>query len=166
MLSGSAVTLEDGRHLLMYTGVLKERQRDGGSCEVQTQCIAVGDGIDYEKYEQNPVLDEKDLPKGGSRFDFRDPKMWKAQDNTYRCVVGNRHDDGSGQILLYASADGFHWNFRNVLVSNRNRFGTMWECPDFFQLDGKWVLLVSPQDMLPQGFEYHNGQAGTLCRYR
>lgn len=160
--SGSAVTLEDGRHLLMYTGVLKERQRDGGSCEVQTQCIAVGDGIDYEKYEQNPVLDEKDLPKGGSRFDFRDPKMWKAQDNTYRCVVGNRHDDGSGQILLYASTDGFHWNFRNVLVSNRNRFGTMWECPDFFQLDGKWVLLVSPQDMLPQGFEYHNGN-GTLC---
>ena len=38
----------------------------------------------------------------------------------------------------------------------------MWECPDLFQLDGKWVLLTSPQDMLPQGFEYHNGN-GTLC---
>ncbi len=90
----------------MYTGVLKERQRDGGSCEVQTQCIAVGDGIDYEKYEQNPVLDEKDLPKGGSRFDFRDPKMWKAQDNTYRCVVGNRHDDGSGQTATVSELCG------------------------------------------------------------
>ena len=30
------------------------------------------------------------------------------------------------------------------------------------ELDGKWVLLTSPQDMLPQGFEYHNGN-GTLC---
>ena len=38
----------------------------------------------------------------------------------------------------------------------------MWECPDFFELDGKWVLLTSPQDMLPSGFEYHNGN-GTLC---
>ena len=38
----------------------------------------------------------------------------------------------------------------------------MWECPDFFKLDGKWVLLTSPQDMLPQGLEYHNGN-GTLC---
>ena len=26
----------------------------------------------------------------------------------------------------------------------------MWECPDFFELDGKQLLLVSPLDMLPQ----------------
>ena len=38
----------------------------------------------------------------------------------------------------------------------------MWECPDFFSLDGKDVVLVSPQDMLPKDFEYHNGD-GTLC---
>ena len=38
----------------------------------------------------------------------------------------------------------------------------MWECPDFFELDGKWVLITSPMDMLPSGFEYHNGN-GTLC---
>jgi beta-fructofuranosidase len=38
----------------------------------------------------------------------------------------------------------------------------MWECPDFFTLDGKQVLICSPQDMLPEGFEYHNGN-GTLC---
>ncbi len=160
--SGSAVALQDGRQLLMYTGVLRERQRDGGLCEIQTQCVAVGDGVDYEKYEGNPVLDEKDLPEGGSRFDFRDPKMWRREDGTYGCVVGNRGADGSGQILLYTSPDGFCWSFKKVLIANHNRFGSMWECPDFFQLDGKWVLLTSPQDMLPQGFEYHNGN-GTLC---
>ena len=160
--SGSAVTLPDGRQLLMYTGVLRERQRDGGLCEIQTQCLAVGNGVDYEKYEGNPVLDEKDLPEGGSRFDFRDPKMWRREDGSYGCVVGNRDADGSGQILLYTSDDGFHWSFKKVLIANHNRFGSMWECPDFFCLDGKWVLLTSPQDMLPQGFEYHNGN-GTLC---
>ena len=29
----------------------------------------------------------------------------------------------------------------------------MWECPDFFELDGKYVLLTSPQDMLPEGMK-------------
>ena len=160
--SGSAVELPDGRQLLMYTGVLKERQGHGEYREVQTQCLAAGDGLDYEKYEQNPVLDDTDIPEGSSRFDFRDPRIWRHTDGTYRCVVGSRPADGSGQILLYASGDGFHWKFKSVLVSNHDRFGKMWECPDFFELDGKWVLLVSPQDMLPEGFEYHNGN-GTLC---
>lgn len=160
--SGSAIELPDGRQLLMYTGMFKERQKSGGFLEVQTQCLAVGDGVDYEKYEKNPVLDERDIPEGSSRFDFRDPKMWRKKDGTYACVIGNRPADGSGQILLYTSEDGFDWKYKKVLASNNNRFGKMWECPDFFELDGKWVLLISPQDMLPQGYEYHNGN-GTLC---
>lgn len=160
--SGSAVTLPDGRHLLMYTGVMKEHQADGEFREVQTQCVAVGDGTDYEKYSGNPVLDASDLPEGSSRFDFRDPKVWQKADGTYCCVAGNRPADGSGQILLFTSPDGFAWSFKKILASNHNRFGKMWECPDFFELDGKWVLLTSPQDMLPSGFEYHNGN-GTLC---
>lgn len=160
--SGSAVVLPDGRHLLMYTGVVKEHQADDVFCDVQTQCLAVGDGVDYEKYRMNPVLDWRDLPKGASRYDFRDPKMWQEKDGTYYCVAGNRPADGSGQILLYVSKDGFKWEFKSILAANHNRFGKMWECPDFFELDGTWVLLTSPQDMLPKGFEYHNGN-GTLC---
>ena len=160
--SGSALMLPDGRQLLMYTGVVMERQKNGEMREVQTQCLAVGNGMDYEKYEQNPVLDETDLPKGASRFDFRDPKMWQKADGTYCCLIGSRPSDGSGQILLYTSKDAFQWKFQNVLCANQNRFGLMWECPDFFALDQKYVLLTSPQDLMPQGLEFHNGN-GTLC---
>lgn len=160
--SGSAAVLPDGRHLLMYTGVVRERCQDGSKYDTQTQCLAVGDGTDYEKVKENPVLDAGDLPAGGSSRDFRDPKMWRKTDGTYCCIIGNRAADGSGQILLYTSPDGFSWKYDKVLASNQNRFGKMWECPDFFELDGKWVLLVSPQDMLPQGLEYRNGN-GTLC---
>lgn len=160
--SGSAVELADGRQLLMYTGVHKEVQEDGGVREVQAQCIAIGDGRDYEKYQGNPVLDEKDLPDGGSKYDFRDPKMWKAPDGTFRCVVGNCAPERDGQILLYSSKDGLDWKYEKILAANHGRFGKAWECPDFFELDGKQVLLTSPMDMLPQGLEYHNGN-GTLC---
>lgn len=160
--SGSAVTLKDGRQLLMYTGVVNETQPDGSSLGVQTQCIAFGDGTDYVKYGQNPVLDSSNLPENSSRYDFRDPRLWQMEDGSFRCVVGSCTPEKDGQILLFGSPDGIHWKFEKILIQNKGRFGRMWECPDFFELDGKQVLLVSPQDMLPHGFEYHNGN-GTLC---
>ena len=160
--SGSAIELEDGRQLLMYTSVNQEKLEDGTVRDIQTQAVAVGDGKDYEKYDKNPVLTAKDLPKGASKVDFRDPKIWKGNDGNFYCVIGSRPADGSGQILLYRSKNGFEWEFVSILAKNQNRYGKMWECPDFFELDGKYVLLTSPQDMLPEGLEFHNGN-GTLC---
>lgn len=160
--SGGAVELPDGRQLLMYTGVRRERNADGFFQDVQTQCIAVGDGLDYEKYEGNPVLDAKDLPKGGSAVDFRDPKIWREEDGTYYAVIGNRASDSSGMILLYRSGDAVNWEFVRVLDASGNQYGKMWECPDFFPLDGSQVLLTSPQEMVTVGLEFHAGH-GTLC---
>ncbi len=160
--SGSAMPLPDGRLLLMYTGVRNEIGYRGRLTAVQTQNMAIGDGIDFVKYEGNPVLGGESLPEGASREDFRDPKMLRLPDGSYLALIGNRPADGSGQILKYASRDGFHWSYAGRLVENRCRYGRMWECPDMFFLDGKAVLLTSPQDMLPEGFEYHNGN-GTLC---
>lgn len=160
--SGSAIELEDGRQLLMYTGVTRVENEDGEMVDCQTQCLAVGDGVNYVKYEKNPVLTEADLPEGASKIDFRDPKLWKDEEGIYWAVIGNRPADGSGQILLFRSEDAFSWRYFSTLDENQNRFGKMWECPDFFPLNDKHVLLVSPQDMLPEGFEYHNGN-GNLC---
>ena len=159
--SGSAIELPDGRQLLMYTGVREERQEDGSMKPYQTQCLAVGDGVDYEKYEGNPVITAADLPKGGSCHDFRDPKIWRESDGYY-AVVGNRPADGSGSILLFRSEDAFHWSYQGRVASNHNQYGKMWECPDYFKLDGKDVLLVSPQEMMPIGLEFHAGN-GTVC---
>ena len=159
--SGSATELPDGRQLLMYTGNRNTRRKNGSVVSTQTQCLAVGDGIDYVKYEHNPVLDAKDLPEGGSPIDFRDPKIW-FEDGKFWAVVGNRAADKSGSILLFESENGFDWRFASVLASCHNQFGKMWECPDFFELEGKHVLLTSPQDMTSMGLEFHPGNS-TLC---
>lgn len=160
--SGSAAELPDGRQLLLYTGVQKTGTGDSAE-EIQTQCIAVGDGLNYEKSDANPVLTVKDVPAGLSPKDFRDPKLWKEPDGSFRCVIGACTEEGHlGTILLFSSPDGFTWKYESILVQNDGRFGLMWECPDFFPLDGKHVFLCSPQDMLPEGLEYHNGN-GTLC---
>lgn len=167
--SGSAVDMGDGRHMLLYTGVTREGFEDYRdkllgyeSGDIQIQCVAIGDGVNYTKYDTNPVIDSSMLPDGCSKLDFRDPKVWKNSDGTYNCVVGNRPADGSGQILLFTSADGIKWNFKSILIKNECRYGTMWECPDFFELDGEWVLLTSPTEMVASGLEYCSG-SGTLC---
>ena len=160
--SGGAVELPDGRHLLMYTGVQRGHNPDGFIQDIQTQCIAIGDGINYEKCLDNPVLDGKDLPEGGSTIDFRDPKIWREEDGTYYAVVGNRTEDSSGSILLYRSADALQWEFVRIIDRCNNQYGKMWECPDFFPLDGRQVLFTSPQEMAPVGLEFHAGN-GTVC---
>jgi len=160
--SGSALELPDGRQLLMYTGVRRDRNPDGFIHDIQTQCLAVGDGVDYEKFDGNPVLTARDLPGGGSPVDFRDPKLWRGDDGALYAVIGNRAADGAGAILLYRGAEGGKWDFVRTLDRCQNQYGRMWECPDFFPLDGKHVLLTSPQEMDPVGLEFHAGN-GTLC---
>ena len=156
--SGSAVELPDGRHLLMYTGVRAVRRRNGKIEEFQTQCVAIGDGVDYEKLDCNPVIDASLIPEGGSVNDFRDPKIWREGDRFF-AAIGNRCADGSGTILIYRSEDAVHWEYVNVLSACHNQYGRMWECPDLFELDGKDVLLVSPQEMAAIGLEFHPGNA-------
>ena len=157
VFSGSALTLPDGRHLLMYTGVIRTFFEDGRTLDIQTQNIAFGDGIRYEKYKGNPVIREDGLPEGGSIHDFRDPKIWQKEDGSYRAVVADNHIGHGGWILLYRSDDLINWQFMHALAENENRIGLMWECPDFFELDGTHILMASAQDMFPKGFEYHNG---------
>ena len=160
--SGSAIELEDGRQMLIYTGVVKKETEDGSIRDLQQQCLAFGDGLNYRKYENNPILTFQDLPKGCSPYDFRDPKIWQEEDGTYRIVTCCATPGRDAKIVLFQSKDGIHWGNGRQMIQNFDRFGKVWECPDFIQIDGKWVLLTSPMDMLPEGFEYHNGN-GTLC---
>ena len=154
--SGSALEMPDGRHLLVYTGVTADRLEDGTPIFRQVQCVAFGDGVDYQKYEGNPVLDGQDVPESGSRIDFRDPRVWRDDDGMYRMVVGSRTAGGYGSALMYESADALHWRYLTTIDAG-SRYGQMWECPDFFRLDGMQILTVCPQRMLPQGLEFHAG---------
>lgn len=154
--SGSAAQLPDGRQLLLYTGVLWETQPDGTHRDIQTQCVAVGDGLNYEKLPQNPVLTHRDLPEGFSRFDFRDPKIWQKPDGSYSAVAVAQSETEGGAALLFHSPDGFQWEYTTLLDASRGEYGVMWECPDFFQLEGKQVLMAGPMEMQAHD-EYHNG---------
>ena len=152
--SGSGIETEAG-HLLVYTGVI-EKELNGEKITYQNQCIAIGDGKNYIKIEQNPVATGEMLPKNCSREHFRDPKIW-IEDDGYYMVVGNKTIEGTPQVVLFHSEDLKKWKFVSVLAKdNEGKLGTMWECPDFFCLDGEYVLITSPTDMCAYQ-EFHNG---------
>ncbi len=132
--SGSAIEY-DGKLFLMYTGVTNE-----GRDFDQTQCVAWSeDGIHFEKYEGNPVLR---APEGIPTRFFRDPKVWEHEGTFYMVCGASRN--GRAQAMLYRSPDMLHWEFFNVLAESRGEWGMMWECPDFFRLGDRYVLMVSP----------------------
>lgn len=132
--SGSAVE-HDGKLYLVYTGTCNR-----GNGFEQSQCIAYSeDGIHFEKYEGNPVITApEDIPKDF----FRDPKVWK-HDGKYYIICGASKNH-MAQALLYRSEDMLHWEFVNVLAESRGEWGYMWECPDFYQIEDKFVLMFSP----------------------
>lgn len=153
--SGSGIETEGG-HLLVYTGVVVE-EHNGVKKEYQNQCIAIGDGVSYTKAKNNPVITGDMLPENFSRAHFRDPKIWKDTDGYYM-VAGNKTDEGIPQAVLFHSADLSQWQYVSVLARGEEKnTGTMWECPDFFKLDGEYVLIASPEDMCANE-ELHNGK--------
>ena len=150
--SGTAIE-DKGRHILIYTSVMKNPDGEG---VLQNQSIAVGDGTEYTKIGGNPVVNGDMLPYGLSREDFRDPKVWQ-EDGIYYMVAGTVDEDKKGQVVLFSSQDLVNWSFESVLAKNDKDYGGVWECPDFFEIDGHKVLLVSPIEMVAKGYEFHNG---------
>lgn len=127
--SGSAIE-KDGKLYLFYTSVSKAFG--------QVQSVAVSDdGVTFRKYEGNPII--RSYPKDGSR-DFRDPKV-SLIDGTYYMVVGS-YQNGKGRVLLYRSENLYRWDYVGILYESVE-YNHVIECPDFFKLGDRYVLMYS-----------------------
>ena len=140
--SGCAVEHE-GKLFVFYTGSVKKNGHT-----VQSQCMAVSeDGVHFRKWKLNPVIPHP--PEEGVE-DFRDPKVLYHDGMWYMVVSGAVGDaqlpSSDGRIYLYASEDLYTWEYRGILLRSGHRLGSMFECPDLFYLDGRWVLTCSPMN--------------------
>jgi len=145
--SGSAVV--DGDTLaLIYTGHKFHGDPSHDDNLYQVQCLATSrDGIHFTR--QGQVVD---TPEG--LHHFRDPKVWREGEYWYM-VVGARVGE-IGQVRLFRSPDLRQWQEEGVLAQAEANMGYMWECPDFFTLNGKRVLMFSPQGMAAEGYRNRN----------
>ncbi len=159
--SGSCV-IDGDTPTIIYTGFRPE-----------VQCIATSDRdmLVWRKYDGNPVIPAPPknhyvMPKSSSAAPdtlpnelhaveltgFRDPHVWK-EGSDWLMIVGSGFHRRGGSPLLYRSRDLRKWEylhplcigFRDVMAwgSRPHDTGEVWECPDFFPLGGKHVLIVS-----------------------
>lgn len=130
--SGSCV-IHNGLPTIIYTGV-----------EPQSQCLAVShDSLrSWTKDPSNPVLPAPPSLEG-LRDGFRDPFVWHEGDK-WRMLVGSAFQNTGGTVLLYESADLRKWDFLGPLCTGMGELCIQWECPAFFKLGDKHVLIVSP----------------------
>lgn len=135
--SGSAIEI-DNKHYLIFT-------QNG---LFQKQCIAYSeDGIDYKRINK-PVISQKHLPKHAFLGAFRDPKVWQKNGMYYALIGSKNFRSHKGcNVILYKSKDFYNWQLVGKLFDNDfavKYFDDMAECPDFFELNGKDVVIVSP----------------------
>lgn len=155
--SGSALIEEDGMHLF-YTGNVKHPGtfdfiNEGRSAD--TVYVYSRDGVHFEAKER--LMTNSDYPRDCTCH-VRDPKVWRDGD-VYRMVQGARRKgaDGPdrGEILLFTSRDKKHWSLKNR-ITTQERFGYMWECPDYFRLEGQQFLVCCPQGVKQDDLERQN----------
>jgi beta-fructofuranosidase len=155
--SGSAV-INNGEPTLVYTGVTWSAETEaverkkGLVPERQMVAVAADPEDDnltrWNKIPQNPVIA---APPAGMRVvGWRDPALWKEGDAWYM-VIGSGEIGKGGMTLLYSSKDLKDWAYLHPLATAEadpsldlsRPWDSMWECPDFFFLQRKPILLVS-----------------------
>ncbi|MBB5055622.1 beta-fructofuranosidase [Granulicella aggregans] len=156
--SGSAIKVGK-RVYQVYTGTKLSSPelatiRDGENKIQESQCIAWSDDPALVKWTKLPEPIIPLPPPGMKITGFRDPSAWK-QGDWYYMTVGSGEAEVGGCVLLYRTknlVDPKSWEYMHKLTSgewtgkktaNPCDDGEMWECPDFFALDGGHVLIYS-----------------------
>ena len=124
IFSGSAVFDAQNNCLAAFYTAHREGNQS------QHLAFSYDDGVTWQLYEKNPVLDL-------NLAEFRDPKVFKYQEHWIMVVVKAKEE----KICFFASKDLINWEFlSDYSIPNLNH---LYECPDLFQVDGKWALFLS-----------------------
>ena len=173
--SGTAMIENDELHLY-YTGIKYDKFREGNihapydnySFEASQAKIVSKDGYTFNNYEDKkliipPILDES----LGHRTHTRDPKVWKYKDR-YSMALGSKfkqegNDKFTGEVLFYTSNDGEQWTYKNRCYDDT--IGDMWECPDLFKVDGNYLLVMSPENIISDDINYTNNSVYSIVDF-
>lgn len=145
--SGSSIE-HNGDLYLMYTG----NHRDENWVRHPMQVIAIMKSNGQINKSPKPVI--KEVPSGYTKH-FRDPKVFKVG-NTYYAIIGAQRTNQTGCAVLYESCNLLDWTFCGEIKTSLQDFGYMWECPDYFELGQKGILVFSPQGLEPIETKYQN----------
>ena len=123
IFSGSCVT--NGNDVVAY-------YTSAGQHQAQSMAVSKDGGKTFEKFSGNPVL-TSNVP------DFRDPKaFWNEDAKIWNLILA-----AGQEMRIYSSRDLKEWKYESSFGSEYGNHGGVWECPDLFKINNKWVLLCN-----------------------
>ena len=124
IFSGSCVTKGD-EVVAFYTSA--------GHHQTQSMAVSKDGGRTFTKFSGNPVLTTSDVP------DFRDPRpFWNEDIHAWNLILA-----AGQEMRIYSSMNLEDWKFESSFGKEYGNHGGVWECPDLFKIDDKWVLLCN-----------------------
>ncbi len=140
VFSGCATIGPDGKPMIFYTSI-------GPRLPEQWAAVPLDDDLTtWKKHPANPVLTEA-LHGDVKVHEWRDPFIFPANGHTYMVLGGNLNGNkgGEGVVNVYRAENESltAWKYLGVLFQHPDQDVKNVECPLFFPLDGRWVLIVS-----------------------
>ncbi|AQT68938.1 Levanase precursor [Anaerohalosphaera lusitana] len=138
--SGCTWLDEKGTPIIFYTSI---------GHELPEQWAAIGDEnlLNWRKPKQNPFLEMSDH---GDTFikDWRDPFIFEHGDRTFMVLGGKLEpaDGGEAAATIYEAENGslLDWTYKGIIFRHPDKNLRSLECPNFFPLQDKHVMLDSP----------------------
>lgn len=135
IFSGGAIEIENELHAVFtlhyeYSGIKKE----------EVYLSKSKDGIHFS----NPIciFDNESLPENISRMDFRDPFPVRIKD-TYYVFVGGKDIHLNQGVIVVLKGKSLEKLTYSFTLGPFYELGDMGECPSYFKVDGRDVLVVS-----------------------
>jgi beta-fructofuranosidase len=140
VFSGCAAVNDSGQVMLIYTSI-------GNRLPAQWAAVPADENlITWTKHPKNPILTEK-LHGRQKVYEWRDPFLFQHRHKTYLVAGGNLNNNQGGQAVVnvYEALDGglTEWKYLGILFRHPDSAVRNIECPNFFPLGSKWVLIVS-----------------------
>ena len=139
--SGGCCIRKDQKPTFFYTSVGDEKHcrdaKDGAE-----QWLAFADESLNTLTQTDEYALKLSMHNGIAISEWRDPYVIPYKEG-YLMVLGCRLGD-RGACLLYTSEDSLHFSYHHVLAQAQDCDEYSWECPNFFPLEDKYVLLYSP----------------------
>ena len=124
IFSGSCVTKGD-EVVAFYTSA--------GHHQTQSMAVSRDGGRTFKKFSGNPVLTTSDVP------DFRDPRpFWNEDIHAWNLILA-----AGQEMRIYSSKNLEDWKYESSFGKEYGNHGGVWECPDLFKINDKWVLLCN-----------------------
>ena len=139
--TGCGYHLPDGRAAFYYTSI--ELKRDPEQWIAYPQDDALSAITQTREGAMTIPMHKPEMEVS----EWRDPSILPYKDG-YLMVLGCRlsvnGDEHTGAALLYTSKDGVHFTYHSILARGDGSDERSWECPNFFKIGDKHVLMYSP----------------------